>query len=247
MIVKYGNYSFADGECSMINWRAWAKRTPKSVRLSTFVRADFAGEFCFSGPVDQNAIKAKILAAAAALNKDYQDLKVMHSDGTTESPYVMLNSDPTNVTGNIVTALSWPGETPEDYATTKQFAFTVQAEFVVPQVRLIDFQQTIAIYGTTGPITKWERFTGDVWRLRTLATSSTKRIVQSGFATAFGDYPMHATPILNRAWEHEEKRQIIRQGPSLFYRRPEVYTVQWKYEFETPFVYTPLNSYPPMA
>ena len=247
MIVQYGSHTFANGECSMINWRAFAKRTPKSVRLSTIVRADFAGEFCFTGAVTQDQIKAKIVSAQTALNKDYQDLKVFHNDGTTLSPYVLLNSEPTNVTGNIVTAVSWPGEAPEDYATTKQFAFTVQAEFIVPQVRLIDFQQTIAIYGTTGPITKWERFPGDVWRLRTLSTSSTKRIVQSGYASAFGDYPFPALPLLTSGWEHQEKRQIVRQGPSLFYRRPEVFTCQWKYEFETPFAFTPLNSYPPMA
>lgn len=247
MIVKYGDYSFANGECSMVNFQATAKRTPRNVRRSTIVRADCAGEFCFSGPVDQDAIKTKITAAKAALDVDYKDFELIHNDGTTRSPYVLYNSEPTNISGNLVMAVRWPSEMPEDYATTKQFMFTIQAEFVNPSTFLLDWRQSLYITGTAGKVAKWERYLNETWFRRLISASSTKKIIQQGYAIGFGSYPLPATPILSTFYEHEEHRQIDRIGPSLFYRRPEEFVTRWRYVFESPLEFTPVNIYPPLA
>jgi len=244
MIVKYGSYSFANGECSMIGFRVIPVRTPRGLRRSSKIRMDCAGEFCFSGPVDQNAIKTKIVAARTALEEDYKDLVLLHNDGVTESPYKLSNDHPTNITGNLVVASSWPGESPEDYATTKAFSFAVEAEFVNPNVALLDWGQTLSIRGTAGPIGRWERLINGQWIRRMTHASSTKIIQQTGFAIKFGSYALPAPPILAPLFEHEQDRVITRIGPSLYYSRPEFYKTTWSYTFETPLEFTPINLYP---
>lgn len=244
MIVKYGSYSFANGECAMVNFRVMPQRTKQGLRRSAKVRMDCAGEFCFDGAVDQDAIKAKIAPAKAALDEDYQDLVLLHNDGVTESPYKLENGHSTNITGNLVTHVSWPANLPEDYATTKAFNFGVEAEFVNPNLTLLDFQQGIRIQGTAGPIGKWERLINGQWTRKLVHPSSTKLIVQSGQLISFGTYLPAPPPILSELFEHQERRVLDQVGPSLFYSRPEFYITRWSYTFETPLEYTPLNIYP---
>ncbi|MAT51510.1 MAG: hypothetical protein CMK32_10040 [Porticoccaceae bacterium] len=228
----------------MINFSAQPKLTPRRVRRSTIVRMQCAGEFCFSGAVDQDAVKAKIVTAKAALDQDYQDLVMLHSDGTTESPYKLESGAANNATGNIVYYQNWPSTAPEDYATTKQFQFGVEAEFYDPNLSLLDFSQSIRITGTTGPIKRWIRLLDGTWQSRVIHTSSTKRIIQEGRALGFGAYPVEPPPILAEIYEHLDQRQIFQEGPSIFYSRPYEYLKTWRYVFETPLEFTPLNVYP---
>lgn len=244
MIVKYGDYSFANGECAMTNFRVMPQRTRMGLRRSAKVRMDCAGEFCFDGSMDQDDIKTKIIAAQTAFNEDYKDLILFHNDGTTESPYKLDNDHPTNITGNLVTHVAWPSTAPEDYATTKAFNFGVEAEFVNPNLTLLDFQQGIKILGTAGPVGKWERLINGQWIRKLIHPSSTKLIVQSGQLISFGSYLPAPPPILSELYEHQERRILEQVGPSLFYARPEFYTTRWTYVFETPLEYTPLNTYP---
>lgn len=244
MIVQYGSYSFDNGECAMVNWTARPKLSPRNVPQSTLVKASFAGEFCFPGAVDQDAIKTKIQGAKDALDQHYQDLKLIHNDGTTESPYVILNSHPRNLTGNIVAYTSWPSNVPEDYATTKQFAFAVQAEFFNSDLFLLDYKQSVRIFGTAGPIKRWSRFTNTTWRSRQVHATSTKKITQYGYAVGYGANPLPATPLLGEDFEHLERRKIEYTGPSAFYSGPEIYRTQWAYQFETPFEFTWTPNYP---
>ena len=244
MIVQYGSYSFEDGECCMVNFRAMPVRTDLGVKRSVKIRMDCAGEFIFQGAVDQDAIKTKIAAAKAALDEDYQDLILLHNDGTTESPFKLENSHATNMTGNIVTHVSWPGTDPEDYATTKAFNFGVQAEYINPSLTLIDFQQGISIRGTAGSVNRWERRIFNQWQRKTVSQTSTKIIRQSGRSIGFGTYLPPPLPLLSSFYEHEELRVVEYVGPSLFYRRPEFYETRWNYVFETPFAFTPTVSYP---
>jgi hypothetical protein len=224
MIVQYGSYSFEDGECSMVNFRAMPVRTSMGLKRSVKIRMDCAGEFIFQGAVDQDAIKAKIAAAKAALDEDYQDLTLLHNDGTTPSPFKLENGNAANMTGNLVTH--------------------VQAEFINPSLTLIDFQQGISIRGTAGPVNRWERRVGSQWQRKTVSQSSTKIIRQSGRSIGFGTYLPAPLPLLSSFYEHEELRVVEYVGPSLFYRRPEFYETRWTYVFETPFAFTPTVSYP---
>lgn len=244
MIVKYGNYSFADGECAMVNFSASPKLTPRNVRRSTVVTMHCAGEFCFPGEVTQGQIKTKIEGAKAALDEDYKDLILLHNDGTTESPYKLINDDPQNATGNIVVKHSWPSNVPEDYATTKQFEFAVEAEFYNPNVTLLDYSQSIEVIGTAGPVTNWSRLLNGQWQRKIVHLSSTKMIYQTGYAVGFLSYPAPSPPLLNAFYEHEQHRRIKRTGPSLFWGRPYEYMISWSYVFETPLEFTPANAYP---
>lgn len=244
MIVQYGDYSFNNGECSLVNFSAKAIRGINSVKHRTVVTAQCAGEFCFSGAYNQDTIKNRIVAARAAFAEDYQDFKVLHNDGTTESPYVLINNHSQNVTGNVVLYESWPGNEPEDYASTKQFAFGIKAEFINPESTLLDFKQNLRITGTAGPVKRWSRLTGATWQVRQVHASSTKSIIQTGYAIAFGAYPMAATPVLPEIYEHLERRVISQEGPSLYYARPDVYKKTWRYVFETPFEFTWTPNYP---
>lgn len=244
MIVKYGDYSFANGECAMVNFSVKPKRTPRGIAYAQVVRMDCEGEFCFSGPVDQDAIKTKIQAARNALEFDYRDLVLLHNDGVTESPYKISNSHPDNITGNIVEFVSWPSVAPEEYATTKSFKFAVSAEFKNPLVNLIDWQQTLTVMGSTGPVARWERLLNGLWTRRVIHTSGTKKIIQSGYAVGFGVHPLPATPILTDFYEHLDQRVVKYVGPHYFASRPEFYRTEWRYAFETPFRYTPAFNYP---
>lgn len=243
MIVKYGDYSFANGECAMVDFRIIPKRTVRGVQRSRTIRMDCGGDFIFD-TVDQDAIKTKIDAARAALEQDYKTLVLLHNDGTTESPYKLDQADPTNITGNMVVYTSWPGTDPEDYATTKAFRFAVEAEFVNPNVTMIDWRQSIRVRGTAGPIGRWERYTNRTWVRRFTNLSSVKTIIQSGYAVKFGSAPTPPPPILGPLFEYEDLREIDYEGPSLFWRRPEFFTVRWKYVFQTPLEFTPVNIYP---
>ncbi len=235
MYFQYGSYQHPDNTVDLTTIRAQRMYSPRNRLAFTRRTLHCQGHFCVSG---QSAIKSTIGAFEAAYADDWKDAGLYHDDGT-PSAHVLNNAK--SINGVRVTSLSYPSVEAE-YASGRSFAITFQADYLNVEDQIWEFQERLQFYGGTGA--SWDLvpvFNGPPV-LVVNSTHTVQKIVQSGSATGLEAPPLIPGPLLGVAYEHNDKRIIIRGSSQKIGRHANLlFPAKYRYVFSS---VAPLNFYP---
>lgn len=240
MILKYGAYSHANNEASVI-----VRKTPKfnegGFAVAMLERWEIAG---FLQAANQTALTAAIDSLSAAYAIQGQDLALYLDDGATRTSHAIASAATIGGT-RVVQAPSFPQGAGAEYSTFRSYAIAVEAEIptVGPQT-LLFFEESLVFSGG-GPRFVFLQTLNGFPQKQQVAQTTPHQAQQSGRAVGYGAYPFPPAPIWPAA-EHRDRRRIDyktpnRQGTTGAQVSFVEYEVSWAYAFEEA---TPLSGIP---
>lgn len=230
MILSYGAYDHADGECDIgivrTPWRDGSGRYRGRVETWTIHGRMFA-----SGADLVADLTTKIGLLETAYGTDGSSLILYESDGFTETAHKL--NDGTSAGGvRVISGPSFPSGAGPEYATHRDYTITVEAKYQTASETTVEFEESITSVGTGGSrFVIHTALTGPPVR-QTVADYTPSTLVQEGRAVGRSGYPSVPAPA-SSSDEHVDRRRISRNSPKrLADGTYEDYEVSWHYEFE---------------
>lgn len=236
MYIKYGSYAHTREQASLMSLTVRPNLTERGFRKSIVAEAHVQGEFITTSTQTQYDITTLIQGLESAFANDGLDWGLYH-DNNTPTPHFLESNHPDSLTGNQVVMKQFPANHGGEYATGREFAYTIRNEYLSAESLILDYQETIQHHGTTGPRVVWDEFRvgPPVWRVESAQTVQTIR--QSGYAVTLGTYLEPPPPILPPPYEMQHLRTITRITPRRWPQGFTDYTVKWDYVFQSPQVF----------
>lgn len=229
MIASWGGYSFDENLAQLVNFSVRPRRSQRGQRMEWVYTAHLHGELKNTG--GQSAITTDIQEFIAAFDQDYQDFVLVDNSGN-ETPHTFRNTDPRNVSGNVVIQRSWPGRDPVEYALIRTFDVVVQAIMADPIDNLLYFRESLTTIGTGGLV--WSPDNTQYGPQATvLYPSSWRHVIQQGQAVYYGGPAVANGPAFPSNFEHQERRRIVRGEPMFRGQGYTHYPISWHYEYST--------------
>lgn len=239
MILKYGTYSHASGEASIV--------VEKKVNESeTGVKISFTETWTITGWLhadDTAGLTTAILALESAYGVNGYDLGLYLDDGATVTAHYMQTALARG--GTRVKSLKYPKGDGAEYTTYRQYEIIVEAEFPMGNAGITAYEETVTLTGG-GPLYVFlETLTGPPQK-QLVKQQTTYKATQAGSATGDIAYPSIPAPLWPDA-EHVTRRSIAKMHPRIARQTLTDYTVSWSYEFEssTPLIGSPADTRSP--
>lgn len=235
MYIKYGSYAHTREQASLMSLTVRPLLSERGFRKSIIAEATVHGEFIIGAGDDQYDISTLISGLEAAFSVDGQDWGLYHDDNT-PTPHFLDSDHPDSLTGNQVVMKSFPANHGGEYATGREFAYTIRNEFMSAESLILEYQETISHQGTAGPRVEWTEFRTGPPLYRVQSEQSIQTIRQSGYAVTIGTYLDPPPPILPPPYELQHLRTISRTTPTRFPQGFMGYKIHWDYVYNTPTV-----------
>jgi hypothetical protein len=233
MILKYGTYTHADNEVTLVI-------SQRSTFNEVGARSGYVANWSIRGILQASTeanLRTAIVALEAAYGVDGRDLVLYSSDGTSVR-HSMYNTGSRQ--GVRILDLSYPTGDGSEYTTFRTYQITAEAEYnndlgILSYTESYTFggggQQKVVIPTLYGPPIE------QLVRQQTPYTCQ-----QQGTAVGVATWPSVPNPAFPSA-EHRDRRRVTYQSPTrLGQYGNQMYSVQWAYEFESP---SPLSGRPP--
>ncbi len=219
-IAKLGNFQFQDDEINLVKVDYSTRYSGRNKKLYKVVTMQCYGELIHNGADEINA----------AANDVYNALQTDGLDFTyTVNGFLvhqLLNSGDC-VTGTKVLNHSFPQGGPEQFATTRSVAFTLQATYDTPEDDLVSWTEEIEIIGTGGPkFFVVDTAFGPIAIYTSIATA--QYYSQVGEAVGYLHYPDPPGPC-DPAGEFQDRRRIGRKGGRNLGNGLRFFTRKWSY------------------
>jgi hypothetical protein len=228
-VANYAGYTFADNEVNLVSVQRRLRLSPRGKKLIATYTMRCSGELIYSST---DTIITKIQAVENALK---QEGDFTYTVGGTLAHSLRNSGD--CISGVKVIDYSFPTGDAAQLATTRTFAFTVQASYNVAADNIVSWQESIEVTGTGGPL--WV-VVNTVAGIQTsggplaffLAPATAQYYHQYGHAIGFSDYPV-PTPPINSQIEFGYRRRItntsgVNQGTQI-----KFYKTSWSYYMAT--------------
>jgi hypothetical protein len=239
MQLRFGNYSHAPNSVALSEVRIRPTRTLRGRRVTSRIDWRFMGELIpdatsTTPQAVQDDLDAKQYALVRAYEDDYKDIGFYKDDGSLTSLY-LATDHPANLTGNLVSFLTFPRGDGAEYAGKRTFAAGVHAEFADIYSQLTEYVDTMTQFGDGGPIYTWhDTPNGPVSMPQ--SQSSYVRYVHQGMAVAFDAWPLPPAPLASGANYLSKNTVITRTSPRKYsgFGRWGYYKVEWSYTYVFP-------------
>lgn len=232
MYIKYGTYTHANNECSLV-----VARTPRYNEgghvVSIIERWDIAG---FIQAASQAALTTALNSLRTAYASNGLDLSLLLDDGVTATHHQIHN---VNTLGGVrvVGGPSFPEGKNAEYSTFRSYTVSLEAEIPVSGYAslLIFFEETLSFQGGGPRFVHLQTLTGSPQK-QIVADSTPYKAVQTGRSVGYASYPAFPGPL----WPNDE----MRDQRQINYRSPKrsgtsgspqysEYEVSWQYQFES--------------
>lgn len=230
MQIGYGVYRHPTYEASLVSFVSRPNLTPRGFKKSTIVTAHVQGDIVLAAGEDQYDLTSKIQDLSDAYALDGYDWGLYHDDNS-PTPHFLEND--TSLSGTRIIYKSFPSANGGEYASGREFAYAVQAEYLTPESIILDYRETITHKGTTGPRRVWKQRPRQAPYYEYTHPSSTQLIIQEGYAVTLLTYLDPPDPLAGAPYEDLTQRMIQRIGPTRHPNGFEGYTVKWRYVFES--------------
>jgi len=224
MYLKYGNYTHADNECSVIITKDASKRSYSGAVIEINERWDVMGRI---QRANQAAVVSALIALETAYSVNNKDIALYGESGRTHYLSTSQCVDGTRVTRPP----SYPQGEGAEFSTFRNYALTVEGDRKMVGDTLLSFRESINWTGTGGKT--WDYLvplTGPPIP-QTLTKSSVVTIVQEGNAVGYGAYPLAPYPLWP-SYELVTERSIVADLPEA---NEEERSVSWRYVFQADF------------
>jgi hypothetical protein len=232
MFLKYGTYTHAADECSLV-----VTRTPRFNEGGQVVSV--IEQWQISGFI-QAATQAALTTALAALKTAYAtnglDLTLFLNDGVTPTHHAIANADTLGGV-RVVSAPSFPMGRGAEYGGFRSYTVALEAEIPVSgyAALLVFFEETLSFSGGGSRFVHLQTLTGNAQK-QTVAAATPYRATQEGISVGYAASPSIPGPLWV-ADEMRDQRRINYRSPK---RRGPVgapayteYESTWSYQFES--------------
>lgn len=228
MYVRYGNYQHELGEVAL-DIRREALRTDGGLHYAEKINWSLSG---ILQAESFSALKTDIQSIEQAYSVPNLDLRLIWTDGTTDSAHVLRASEcldgPRAVRGP-----NFPESFGPEAVTQRRFTIEIEAEKALsnPETLLLSWKERVITNGG-GPRYRWvELVTGPPQKQR-LVEQTTYKATQSGEAVGYRGEPVPPQPIWPAALI--EAPEFTFESPVKRGRGKQTgYYVGWRYEFES--------------
>jgi hypothetical protein len=231
MFFRYGAHQHPANEVNLVNFEAHRRFNERGHQTTILYRMFITGELQYVGQAAIHAAIQEFLAAYAIPN---QNAGLYHDDGT-PTRHLLVANDPNNLTGNRVLVHAWPRGEPEEYATTRTFHVTIEAEYRAIEAELQAWFERVRVIGHGGIRYRWLEFAQGPPQRQIVNLQSMQELVQEGFAVGFDGYPLiHVPPPLYPALELPDLRQITTDAPTYRGNAFTNFRMEWRYVMQSP-------------
>jgi hypothetical protein len=231
MYFKWDDYRHADGEVDVTMIQQQRMFSPRNRYVFIRKTLTVQGHLCVSG---QDAIRSAINLLEDGYRYEWNTVGLYHDDGTPSAHVLDFNS---SLNGIRLLTLDYPKEDGGEYATGRSFRAVFQADYLMHEMEIYSWEETIQVIGTGGP--DWElvpQFIGPP--LKQINCMQTPQIIiQSGEAVGITGYIQPPAPYWPND-EHGNRRSIIRGTCQKKGRLPGgslLWPTQWSYRFSLPY------------
>lgn len=234
MFIRIGTHDHPVNEVNTRSFQVRRRYSRRGKRISVIMRLHLEGELQYDGP---SALTAAMIELINAYRDDYKDVGLYENNGT-PTPHRLLNSS-TCISGVKILQHSWPRGDATQYANSRFFAITAQAEYADVESSLIEWREEIKFKGNCGPQWDYEETVNGLFP--TVLKPVTKQtIIQSGYAVGFDAYVVPPGPRFP-AIEHQDLREITPMSGEQQGLRACFFPIAWTYYFSSAF---PLGGFP---
>jgi len=234
MYLRYGSYTHALQEA-----RVTITRHP--LRDAAGVLYGYRERWLIEGRMvaaDAGAISAALTELESAYSIGDLDLVLLLPDGVTESSHHLMSAACIGGT-KIAQPVSYPLGAGAEYSTFRTYSVAIEGDVPLApsQSPILAWQETLAFSGTGGPrIVAIECRNGPP-QMQTVSQRTPVRVVQSGRAVGYRQYPAPPGPIWP-ALEQADLRRVHLTSPrtsgSGASRDLEHFEIIWSYSFLSP-------------
>lgn len=224
-IATYRGYTHTANEINLVSVEYRTQYSPRRRKLTETRTMRIMGELIYS---DTASIVNKVNEVVSAYSQDGGDFTYTVGGVLAHS----LTNTANCISGVKVISKQFPSGGPEQLATTRTFAATLQATYDVSEDNIVSWRESVQVTGTGGPLYAiTDTLLGPIVDVLAPATAYYYR--QSGTAVGFKDYPVPPGPLAAQ-WEFGHRRTItnttgVQQGTGIRY-----YTTSWAYYMTTP-------------
>ena len=235
MYLQFGNYVHDQGECAITISRS--SRVENGIVLGYTERWDVKGRLQIVPTGDPVVDRAILSPRIAAMQQAYQqqgvDLGLYFDDGTPSAHFLQSAR---SAGGTRVTKPPYfPVGLGAEYSTFRNFALSVEADFLDTSLGLISWTESLTLTGG-GPQFGYLLCLNGPPQKQLLRQQTTYKATQQGEAVGLTAYPLPPAPLWP-ADEHGELRNISQTlpqrtglGPSAVYFS---FKTRWSYVFES--------------
>lgn len=235
MYIQYGTYTHPAGEANLISFTVRPRFSPRRFRQSNIVQAQVNGTLKRNSGETESAFSSRIQSLVNALNVDGGNFGLYQSNGS-PTPHFMNSSDVLNITGNQVVYTSFPQNHNGEYSSGRDFAYTIEAEYVSSESIILDYSETVSHTGNTGPQVQWSEHKYHAPTFTVEKYQTTQSIVQKGYAVTYQTWMIPPPPAFAVPFYLPDRTRITRRSPRRYPRGFLEYRIDWEYHFITPVV-----------
>lgn len=234
MYLRYGSYTHAIQEARVSITREPLKNDAGDYYGYT-ERWDIAGRLTAA---DQSSVSTAIAALEAAYLTGGYDLTLLLPDGVTASAHQLLTANCRGGT-KIAKPVSYDNPLPADYSTFRNYSLAIEGEVALSQSQnaIVSWRETLAFTGTGGPRFVVIETRNGPPQMQLVSQRTPCRVVQSGQAVGYRQYPFPPGPIWP-GFEQAEQRAISLDAPTTTgsgaNRQLQDYPISWSYSFLAP-------------
>jgi hypothetical protein len=235
MLVRYGNYTHDDNECTLANISRDFEYNELGGKAAMIERWKYTG---WKQADTQAQLTAALILMEAQYAKDGQSLFFLTTGGAKTSHFI----DATKAFYVHAKKPTYPVGHQAEYTTYRQFEIEIEAKFILnggdgpgSVSDLMAYEESIEISGTGGPITELARVISGPWIPIMTADSSPMIIVQKGSAiggtgTPKVSPPLYPDAILNPMADFKQSAG----SPRILFPTARNYPVSWTYVMTFP-------------
>lgn len=234
MYAQYGSFTHPDNEVTLLSVNARMLRNARNIVQVVRKSVQLQGVYVLdtsslTTAQAQTAIKTAAAEREAAYSRDGLDFGFYHDDDTLSAHYLLSNG---SVGGVRVIERSFPNGDGAEYATQRTFSVTLEADYQVTGVEIVEWNETVEITGTGGPREILiETATGTPQR-QTVNQRTKVTMVQRGSAVGFRAYLSPPGPIAPQL-EILPARSITRGSAQRSGNTLINWPISWSYFFES--------------
>lgn len=238
MILKFGTYSHADGECKL-SIQKDTVRAQSGIPVSTVVRWEIEGLLIpTAGASDTVAdLTTKILALEAAYKQIGVDALLLTAGGSATAHALRSAGSVGGV--QVVKPPSFPSGEQAEYATYRRYTVGLEAEYLIGDgtgggngsegADVMNWQETITISGGL-PLYAWTRPIFGIPERQIARQHTTYTATQSGSAVGYSRLPDPPLPLWPAALV---SRSVGNSSPQAKGSGYVEYPISWTYQFES--------------
>ena len=212
MLFKYGGFTHTINDVQLSSHSRRSQYSQRNRRRSRKHQLHIAGRL----KIDPSAgdTQADLTALINDLENGYMDdggTVGLYLDDGTPTAHVLTSADAMD--GVNVLSLDFASSSGAEYAVTRRFEATFEAEYVQVESQILAFQESITGTSNGGPRGRWIEFPRGLPRYFQISQRTPQVIVQTGFAVGYLGWPEGAVPnAVLPLFEDQDQRQITRVG-----------------------------------